>query len=348
MKKRLFFIFCGVMCLFLMLCSCGDDSGSSALSSQITTSSIVLPDVPGGGGVRDDEEQVVFPPETDCPATELGHYWKDVTIERDTSSSGSVIVRGICYNCGDRLGKEAVSLVDREQWKAALSEDGLKSFTVIMNNEYTDYDENGSLVWRIKNNVFTQDMFVNSEKNSTSHALNYAGFLLAESYNKFTYDQNSKTYVYNDVNSKIELGFADGTLLYYSFESLTQDGAKSSAIYVNHGRIKIEAPFYLTSSFERMTSLEEISKATISNEYANSLYNALSTLSFDSKFEASYLENGKISVYFYLENESVDPIFGEKYSSVSVIFDSDRLSSVSFGNNKIELLYSDNSIDSAH
>lgn len=339
MKKRLFLIFCGVMCLFFVLCSCGDDSeGSDLLTNSGNQTSSSIPIIPDGGNV-DDDEQVVFPPETDCPANELGHYWKNVTIDKKTSSSGSVILRGTCFNCGDSLGKEVITLVDHDGWKRALSSDGLNSFTMIVNNEYTDFDENGSLAWRIINNNYTQDLFVNSEKNSSNHAIKFSGFLLAESYNKFTYDQTTKTYVYKDDNTRIELGFADGTLLLHSVSSLVQESPVTTSVYVNHGRIKIEAPKYLTDSFSKAASLDALSKSTLTDSQAEKLFEVLSSLSFDSSFEASYLENGQVSVYFILENEKIDPFFDLKYSTVSVSMTDDKITSVSFDGNKVELSY---------
>ena len=337
MKKRLFLLFCGVMCLFFVLCSCGDDTENVPTSSSINVGTV--PTKPSGGNI--DDEPVVFPPETSCEASQLGHYWKNVRIEKNTSSTGSIIIRGVCDRCGDTLGKEAITLVSREEWVSALSAEGLNSFTVIRNDEYTDFDENGSLIWRIKDDVYTQDLFVNSDKNSTSHALNFSAFLLSESYNKFKYDQSSRAYVYEENNTRVELGFADGKLLFHSFKSLSDGSNPVTSVYVNHGRIKIEAPNYLIQSFSKMTAFEKISKSTLSKDDKEKLFNELKALSFDSQFEASYLENGKVSVYFYLENEKTDPFFDQKYSSVTVYFVDDRLSSVSFGNNRIDVDYKD-------
>ncbi len=340
MKKRIFLLFCGVMCLLLLLCSCTDEaeeSGLSIPSGNNTVSS--LPTTPNGGNIPD-SEPTVFPPETACPANELGHYWKDISISNSTSSTVSVIIKGSCYNCGQSLGKEAVSVVDFDEWKNALSSSGLSSFTLISGGEYTDFDENNTLSWRIKNNIYTQDFsFSIEQKNSAAHALNFAGFSLAESFNKFKYDSNSRTYVYSDENAKYELGFADGHLLLHSVESLADENNRVTSLYVNHGRIKIDVPDYVKSYFSNMTSCEALSKSKESKNFIEKLNDALSEMSFDMPAEISYLENGKVSFYFILDEEKTDPFFDLKYSTVSVLIENDAVVRVSFGSNDIELSY---------
>ena len=338
MKKRLFLLFCGVMCLFFVLCSCGDDEVTTTTTTTGTVSS-----QPDGGNV-DDSNQTVFAPETSCPANALGHYWKDVTVNTASNSSGSVIVKGVCYNCGEKLGKEAVSLVSFEEWKNALSSAGLSSFTTIKGTEYTDYDSKNALSWRIKNNVFTQDFYFGTNKNSAEHALNFSGFLLTESYNKFTYDQATKSYVYEDGNVKIFLGFADGCLLSHTVEG--SSGSKETTLYVNHGRIKIDVEDYVVNYFNDMTSVSALSKSILPQSYVQTLHSALTELSFESKTEVSYLENGKVCYYFFLDSQKTDPFGDSKYSTVAVIIEEDRVTSVSFGSTSYALSYPDNSIDS--
>lgn len=341
MKKRLFLLFCGVMCLFFVLCSCGDDEATTTTTTMSTVSS-----QPDGGNV-DDSNQTVFAPETSCPANELGHYWKDVTLDTNTGTDGSIIIRGTCYNCGEKLGKESVSLVSFEEWKSALSQEGLSSFTTIKGTEYSDFDESNMISWRIKNTVFTQELFFGTGKNSGKHSLNFAGFALAESYNKFAYDTSSKSYVYTEGNVKVSLGFADGKLLSHSVESTDSHSSKSTTLYVNHGRIKIDVPSYIISYFAQMTSVESLSQSLNSERDVSLLANALSALSMESSFEVAYLENSKVSYYFVLDSEKTDPFFDSIYSTVSVVIEYDRVISVSFGNNTIELSYPDNSIDRA-
>ena len=341
MKKRLFLLFCGMMCLFFVLCSCGDGEGTTTTTTSNTVSSN-----PSGGNV-DDSTQTVFPPETSCPANELGHYWKDITVNTNANSSGSVIVKGVCYNCGERLGKEAVSLVSFEEWKRALSEEGLSSFTTVKGTEYTDFDKNNMVSWRIKNNIFSQDFYFKTDKNSAEHALNFSGFLLTESYNKFSYDQATKSYVYIDGRVKISLGFADGYLLSHTVENLDDSKSKVTTLYVNHGRIKIDVPDYTVDYFNNMTSLSALEKSTLSENDTQKIYTALSELSFESTLQVSYLENGKVSYYFILDSKKPDPFSDFEYSTASVVIEDDRIFSVSFGNTTYELSYPDNSIDSA-
>ena len=116
MKKRLFLLLCGVMCLFLALCSCGDDTendghdhGNSNTGSSITSDASTSDSSSSGNdntgtsnsdnnniNNNTDNKNEVSAPETPCELNSLGHYWSKVSINKNTSASGrsSVSISG--------------------------------------------------------------------------------------------------------------------------------------------------------------------------------------------------------------------------------------------------------------
>ncbi len=366
MKKRLLLLLCGVMCLFLMLCSCGDEeenpNNGSSSSSQNTQSSIplnngspssssVIPDNGGdtqnsgndgeNGGEDNKDNGEISAPETPCELSSLGHYWSDVVINKNTSATGSVSISGKCDLCKDKLYKVCTSLVDYNEWKSALSEEGLSSFTEVIGKEYTDYDKNGSISWRVdEEGTYTADYFINSDdKNSASYSDRFKGFLLQ--YNDFKYDSISKTYVYwINEKSYIELGFADGKLISHS--TCTQNGdreEKSTTLYLNHQRIKIESPDFIEKKFTNALSLEILKKSTIGTTLAEGIYRELSKIDFSGSYEASMLKNDEVSIYFYLDSAGKNPVSGEDYFTSSVVVIDGKITKVVFGSTTLEIEY---------
>ena len=346
MKKGLILLACFVSLLVLLLCACGDNTGNdghdhdhenegngTTQSSGGTSSSGTQS---GTGTSNNNENTDISSPETDCKLNESGHYWSEVSLNKNTSATGTVAISGKCEYCGDSLYKISTALVDYNEWKTALSTESMASFTEILSSgEYTDYDESGSIRWRIdENGTYTADYFINSmEKSSGTYAQRFYGFALQ--YDDFKYDSVSKTYVYwINVNSYIELGFADGALISHSTCSI-KDGkeTKNTTLYLNHGRVNVECPEFVEEKFENALSLEVLLSSNLSESLANGIYDELSKLDFNGSLEASLLENDRVSVYFYLENPGKCPISGEDYLTVSVIITDGYITSVSFGNN---------------
>ena len=353
MKKRIFLLICAVMCLFFVLCSCGCNDTGATQNSQNNQNDDGQNQQGGTGGNQGDTSgsQIITPPanknegstdivvpETKCSLSERGHYWSEVEINKNTSASGSVGISGKCYYCGDSLYTVAVSMVDYNEWKNALSKEELSSFTVFTNGTYADYDKNGCIEWKIENGTFVSNYFINStDKSSEKYAENFAGFSLQ--YNDFKYDTISRTYVYwINENSYIELGFADGHLLSHSTVSKKNDREeKSTTLYLNHKQIEVSLPDFVEEKYENALSLDAFSSSSLSSSVATSVYNELKNLSFDYKLEASLLENDKLCIYFYLDAPGINPISNEAYSNASVIIIDGHLTEVTFGDTTIEL-----------
>lgn len=347
MKKRLLFLFCGMMCLFLLLCSCGDDgdtgnslpteSGSHTHSGEHThqsgdTNSSVNEDESIDSGVNGD----ITSPETPCELNKAGHYWSNVSINKNTSAQGTVALSGKCHLCGDELYKVCTSIVDYEQFKNALSSDSLSSFTAVLGAEYTDYDENGSLTWRINKGVYTADYYINSKtKNSREYAKNFQGF----SFNNFTYNSTSKTYVYwFDVNSYVELGFADGDLIYHSVGSKNGDeDKKTQTLYLNHNRISVESPNFAIDKYNAAVTKEALDASSLDADLVDKVFSELKSFSFDGSFEASLLENDRLCVYFYIDEARQNPVVDGTYTEASVTIEDTKIISFSFGKTVVEI-----------
>lgn len=367
MKKRLIIFFCEIMCLFLVLCACGDDeenqntnpsSGSdvtqntpsSSSSNSSADSSNASPNNGNdtqsstngeNGGAEDNNDSEISAPETPCELSSLGHYWSNVTINKNTSATGTVAISGKCDLCKDDLYKVCTSLVDYNEWKDALSEAGLSSFTEVIGKEYTDYDENGSISWRVdEEGTYTADYFIKSDKkNSVAYSNRFKGFLLQ--YNDFKYNSISKTYVYwINEKSYIELGFANGKLISHS--TCTQNGdreEKSTNLFLNHQRIKIESPDFIEAKLWNALSLEKLNESNVGSSLAESIYNELSKLNFNGSYEASMLKNDEVSIYFYLDKAGKNPVSGEDYYTASVVVIDGKITKVVFGSTSIEIEY---------
>ena len=337
MKKRLFLLFCGVMCLFLVLCSCscdtentdGDDhsdhSHTQSSTNNSTSDSIgsyPSPDNDGNGDITS--------PETKCELNEAGHYWSDVTINKNTASTSTVAVSGVCQLCGDSLYKVCTSVVDYEQLKHALSLEAFASFTAVNGKEYTDYDKNGAMSWRKKDNVYTADFYINSEtKNSQAYAQSFQAYR----FNNFVYDDTSRVYKYKyDDSSYAEFGFADGDLIYYSYTAKNGDTEqKMETLYLNHGRITVDTPEFVSNKYSEAVSLEKLKSSLLGATMGEKIYNELKELNFDGAFEAFLLENDQLSVCFSLNSSRVDPISQESYSTVSILITDSSVVSVTLG-----------------
>ena len=346
MKKRLIIFFCGVMCLFLLLCSCEDEgtdssgSSSSVGSSSSDTSSLTPSTTPGGDGNHDHTDPDVSSPETPCELNSLGHYWSNVSLNKNTSSTGTIAISGKCHLCGDSLYKVCTTLVDYNEWKSALSQDNLSSFTEISGNEYLDYDTNNSISWRINNGTYTCDYFIKSEtKNSRICAQKFEGFSLL--YNKFKYDDNSKTYVYWLTDkSYVELGFADGKLLSHSVVSSNdKETTKTTTLYLNHQRIAIKVDDFIPEKFDSALSMDALLKSNLSSSLAEKIYDELTKLDFDLSFEASLLEKDTLSIYFYLDSPENNPLSDSTYTEATVIIIDNKIVKVSFGSSTVDIKY---------
>jgi phosphoglucomutase len=78
-------------------------------------------------------------------------------------------------------------------------------------------------------------------------------------------------------------------------------------------------------------------KTIVTTDMAEKVSAFLKTLSFELPHEISFLENGGLSVYFYVANGENDPIFGEKYESVTVVAQDEKITGLTIGNNTIDL-----------
>ena len=233
--------------------------------------------------------------------------------------------------------REAITTVSLGEWKKALSSEDLKSFTVFAGNSYTDYDETSSLSWRIINDIFSEDYYINSStKNSAAYLNeNYGGYALM--YNKFTYSMETRTYIYEvNENSRVELGFADGNLIYHSTTSKNGENIKKSdTLYLNHNKIEITVPDYFYEIYEKMIAEENIVSSSLSASMRKTVAEFLKTLTFDGTFEISFLENGGLSVYFSYENTQTDPIFNSQYNSITISAQDERIESITIGNSTL-------------
>ena len=363
MKKRLFLLLCGVMCLFLALCSCTDDTendghdhGNSNTGSSVTSDSPTNSDLSSGSNNTDtsgsnntndntnnntDNKNEVSAPETPCELNSTGHYWSKVSINKNTSASGTIAISGKCDLCGDELYKVATTLVDYEEWKNALSEEGLSSFTAVSGNEYTDYSKNGVMSWRVdEKGTYTADYYINvSGKNSVEYAQNFKGFALQ--YSSFEYDSISKTYVYwINEKSYVELGFADGKLISHSTCTVKDSHEeKSTTLYLNHQRVGVFCPDFIVQKFDNAVTLEKLKASNVSSTIAEGIFDQLSSFSFNGELEISMLENDEVSIYFYLNSAGKSPISGEDYYTATVIIIDGYVTSVSFGSSSTELKY---------
>jgi hypothetical protein len=330
MIKRLLILILALACLTVVFCACSCNDENNEENTPPTSSSI--------NNSRPDNQNPVPPPLVNKPCE---HYWYKTQIDKNTSSTSSIMLKGECYLCGDYLSREAITTVSYNEWKDALSLVGLNSFTVFNSNTYTDYTENSIRRWKIASSVFTEEFFINSENNNASTYVkeSFSGYALM--YNSFVYSMDTRTYIYqiND-QSHIELGFADSKLVYHA--TVTKDGhntQKSETLYLNHGKIDIEIPTYFDGIYNKATSKNVIEGSTLSASMANSVYEFIRSLKFEGSYEISFLENGKLSVHFYLNPQSPDPIFNEQYTSATVVIDNDKLEALVIGTNSIELDY---------
>lgn len=329
MKKKAFLLILVTLCLIFTLCSCSCTTDNGEHNHNHSTGSSV--DNSTGSSTRPDNQNPT-PPNTDI---ECEHYWYNVEIDKATSSTSSVYLKGTCYLCGDSLMREAITTVSLSEWKAALSSEELKSFTVFAGNNYTDFDENSSLSWRIKNDIFSEDYYINSNKNSASYLEEkYGGYSLM--YSKFTYSMETRTYIYDlDESTKVELGFADGQLIYHSTTKNGENIKKSETLYLNHNKITISVPNYFYEIFERMIAEENLTSTSLSASMRNDVAEFLKELTFDGSFEISFLENGGLSVYFLYENSLTDPIFNSQYNSITILAQDEKIKSVTIGNSTL-------------
>lgn len=361
MKKRLFLLFCGVMCLFFVLCSCGCDNKNTGVpssshnhdhdhstdnntisSNNTTNSNSTLPPTNNSGNSNGNNNGNgdISVPETKCELNDAGHYWSNVVVDKNTSSTGTVSVYGKCHLCKEDLHQVYTTIVTYEEWKNALSTEGLSSFTTVVGDKYTDYDKTGAVEWKEVDKTYTANYFINSpSKNSGEQAKNFYGFALQ--FNDFKYDNVSKTYVYwINENSYIELGFANGKLFYHATVSKNGDNQqKSATLYLNHNRISIDTPDFIRQKYGDSISVENLSLSTLGSSLIEKINNELKSFSFDWTYEASLLENDQLTIYFYLDTPRTNPFLSEEYRTASVIVKDGKLTSVTFGNTTYEIVY---------
>ncbi len=327
MNKKIFALILAVMCFIFVFCACSCDNEDVPNGTSSSKNDIIL-----------DNQNPTPPPPADVNCE---HYWYKTSIDKNTSSTSSVMLKGECYLCGEYLSKEVITTVSYSEWKDALSLTKLNSFTVFNSNTYVDYTENSSRRWKIENSIFTEEFFINSENSNSSLYVkeNFSGYALM--FNDFVYNMETRTYIYEiSETSYIELGFADGELLYHSTASkIDHSEQKSATLYLNHGKIDIELPEYFEGIYEGATSKEIINSSTLSQSMANQAYEFIRSLKFEGSYEVSFLENSKLSVYFYLNGQEADPIFNEQYDSATVVIDNEKIVSLVIGKNTIEFDY---------
>ena len=328
MKKKIFALIFALVCLALLICSCGDDEHTHESTTQ--PSSIT-------SGIPDNQN----PPSPPAPQEPCDHLWSYVTVSTDTESVYYAKISGTCSICLRALSATIDTSIDNpEEWRNALSADNLKSFTVVNGVNYANYDENGCFVWRVVNDIQTEEYYVSSDTQNSAYYVNeyFLGYSLK--FENFTYDREKRAFV-NQINdtSYIEIMFADKKIFSISTVS-TGEGheVKSTTLYLNHNKITVSVPDYFFDRYAEMTALDVISSKNISKDYAEKIYAVLTDISFEtSKYEVAYAENGALGVHFYLENQALDPIFGTYYSEVSVSFYNDTITSVTIGANTIDL-----------
>ena len=107
------------------------------------------------------------------------HYWTNVEILENETATSSSLLKGYCYECGEALSKEVITIVSPDEWRAALSTEGLATFTAFSNGTYTDYNEKGSKSWRVSGGIQTEEYCVGVEgETSREYAERFAGFAL--------------------------------------------------------------------------------------------------------------------------------------------------------------------------
>ena len=330
MSKKIFALILVAMCFIFVFCACTDNNEENCENEHSSSSS--------NNDVILDNKNPTPPPPADINCE---HYWYKASIDKNTSSTSSVYLKGECYLCGDYLSKEVITTVSYSEWKNALSVNSLNSFTVFNSNTYVDYTDKSSRKWKTENGIFTEEFFISSEKSNANLYVTekFSGYALM--YNDFVYSMESRTYIYKiNETSHIELGFADGALLYHSVvNSDSHNEQKSDTLYLNHGKINIELPDYFDGIYNSATSKEIIESSSLSQSMANQAYEFIRSLKFEGAYEVSFLENGKLSVLFYLNTQELDPIFGEQYSSATVVIDNEKITSLVIGNNTIEFDY---------
>lgn len=330
MIKKILLILCGaVLALSLVACSCANENDEHEGHNHSSTTT-----QPTGNKDNNDSSE---PPLVE---KHQNHYWTGLEIAKNDSATSSSLLKGYCYECGDSLTKEVITIISYEEWKMALSKEGLSSFTTFANGVYTDYDVNGSKSWKINEGVQTEEYFINVDgKTSQSYADNFTG--LALSYNSFVYNQETRSYVNNiDENTWVELGFADGKLLFHATNHKDGDVVqRTQTLFMNYDSAKVEVPTYFFEYFGEIIKKESLEKSSIGESGAEKVSSFLTALSFDGAYEISYLANGQMGVYFYFENETTDPIFNSQYTSVSVVAYDGKITSVTVGNNTLELTY---------
>lgn len=328
MIKRYILAVCiALLALALFGCSCAkeEEHNHSTPTSQ------------AGTGDRPDNNNPPAPPLVDKECT---HYWTNVKMEYKETETSSVTVKGECYECRKALSREVVTVVTYEEWIKALSSESFGSFTVCNGKTYTDYAPNGSKRWKIVNDIYTEEYFMGvEEKTSSEYAENFEGFSM--SYGNFKYNQETRTYVQKiNEQSSVELGFADGKLLFHATNNIKGDHVqRTESYYVNYDNVKVELPSYFFTQYEALTSREELEKTAIGEAGAAKVLEILSGVSFDSGCEVSFLENGRLGVYFYLDEARVDPLFGGTYTSVSIVANNGKLLTLTVGNNTLDFTY---------
>ena len=332
MKNKIFALLCFILALLLAFsalisCSCQDENTeNSTPQSQNNTSTSTQGSVNSGTN----EDHLV-------DDKNHKHYWYNVTVDKSSSATSTATLKGKCYTCGDFLQKDVITTVTFDEWKNALSFEGLRSFTQIQGSTYTDYDENGAMSWKIEDNIYTDSYFLNSDtKNSSVIANNFLSYTISSSFNSFKYNQETRTYIQKSGDIVTELGFADGKLLSYCVSD-SKNEHKSVSIFINYDSVKVEAPSYIYDYYKTLISTDALFVGLQSRSQAEKLHTLLSSMSFDEKWEMSHLKNGVLSVYFYVNSTEKDPIFNESYDSVSIVSSNGKITSVHIGNNVIEM-----------
>ena len=321
-KFKIIFSILAMACLIFAICACSCEAPESSSSTESSHD-------------HDHTEDNQKPAEPQPPEKECVHYWYNVTTDTGTASNGAIILNGECFNCGDKLSKEVVTRIEYEQWKSALSFEGVKSFTLNSGVTYTDYDETGSMSWKItgESKIYTEEYFVNMGKTAQAYVTeSFSGYLLM--YNSFKYDEATRSYIYQiSDTSHVEIMFADGKI--FSLSTVGA-GSKTSYLYLNYDVVSSAVPQYFFDIYGKVVSLEGLASVGIAADMAEKINAFLSSLSFELPHEISFIENGGLSVYFYVENGASDPIFGESYGSVTVVAKDEKIVSLSIGNNTID------------
>lgn len=323
MIKRFLFLFLLITCLIFTLISCKGKEENTPVTSFSSTQ-----------GTMKDNQNPTPPPVVDNNKCE--HIFSSVTVDKNTDSNYAVLLKSKCSICYKEITKEALCSVEAEEWRNALSLDGMKSFTLVNGVTSTDYCENIARRYKTVNDVYTEEYFIRNAKENSIYYVNENLLGYKIMYSDFEYNPEKRAYVYklNDT-SFVEIMFFDKKLLSISTVSLENEQEhKSTFYYLNQNLVSVSVPDYFFERYENMVSVEALKNAKVSSSDAEKINSLLTSISFEEiRYDISYSEHGGMGICFYFEESQVDPIFGDAYNEISISAEHDVMKELKIGNN---------------